>query len=179
MDEEIASLSEKFGTPQLITERLPCGDTDPLSSQRQGEVAMVLLRKSNKILLNTKGFYPSGTFRIPTGGIKKGEPVEAALLRETMEETNLEVEVLRFLAVITYQVPGRPAPFTTYAFLLREIAGELKVNDPKERISGWLEVEAGCLKEVGERLANLEGDWKGWGGFRSVVHRIVGDLLTS
>ncbi len=139
---------------------------------------MVLLRKSGRVLLNTKEFYPDGAFRIPTGGIHPGESVEAALWRETKEETNLEVEVVRFLAVITYHTPERPKAFTTYAFLLREVSGDLKVNDPDERISGWREADVLELKDVAERLAGLEGEWWGWGVFRSVVHRVVGELLT-
>ena len=177
MDDEIATLSARYGAPLLVTESLPSGVFSPLSSPRAGEVAMVVLRKSGKILLNTKDFYPDGAFRIPTGGIKKGESVETALLRETKEEINLDVEVVRFIAVITYHAPERPEAFRTYAFLLREVSGELRVNDPEERISGWQEVEAGDLKGVAERLAGLDGEWRGWGVFRSVVHRVVGELL--
>jgi ADP-ribose pyrophosphatase YjhB (NUDIX family) len=177
MNDEIARLSAKYGAPLRVHESLPSGAFDPLRSPRTGEVAMVVLRKSGGVLLNTKDFYPEGAFRIPTGGVKPGEAVEAALLRETREETNLEVEVVRFLAVITYHAPGRANAFTTYAFLLREVSGELRVNDPDERISGWREVEAADLKGVAERLAGLEGEWRGWGVFRSVVHRVVGEML--
>ena len=46
-------------------------------------------------------------------------------------------------------------------------------------------MEAALLREtaeetnldVAEHLAGLEGDWQGWGAFRSVVHRVVGELL--
>lgn len=177
MNDEIEKLSARYGRPVSVTESLPTGAFNPLSSPRTREVAMVVLRKSGRVLLNTKDFYPDGTFRIPTGGVKPGESVEAALLRETKEETNLEVEVVRFLAVITYHTPERPRAFTTYTFLLREVAGDLKVNDPDERISGWREVEVSTLKGVAERLAGLAGDWRGWGVFRSVAHRVVWELL--
>ncbi|OGG55541.1 MAG: hypothetical protein A3F84_29120 [Candidatus Handelsmanbacteria bacterium RIFCSPLOWO2_12_FULL_64_10] len=177
MNDEIARLSARYGAPLRVHESLPTGAFDPLRSPRAGEVAMVVLRKNGKVLLNTKDFYPDGAFRIPTGGIQPGEPVEAALLRETKEETNLDVAVERFLAVITYHAPERPKAFTTYAFLMREVSGELKVNDPDEGISGWREVDASELKGVAERLAGLAGEWRGWGVFRSVVHRVVGELL--
>lgn len=177
MKDEITRLSARYGKPLFVTESLPTGAFDPLKSPRTGEVALVVLRKGGKVLLNTKDFYPDGAFRIPTGGIKPGESVEAALLRETREETNLDVEVARFLAVITYHTPERRKAFTTYAFLLRELGGELKTNDPDERISGWREVDASELKGVAERLAGLAGEWRGWGVFRSVLHRVVGELL--
>ena len=177
MNDEIAALAARYGKPALVTEHLPTGAFNPLASPRTGEVAMVIVRKNGGILLNTKDFYPEGVYRIPTGGGKPGEPVAAALLRETAEETNLDVEVAWFLAVITYHARGREAPFTTYAFLLREAGGELKVNDPEEGISGWREVPASDLKGVAEQLAGLEGEWTGWGAFRSVVHRVVGELM--
>ena len=101
MDDEIESLALRYGRPRFVTERLLTGAFNPLASARTGEVAMVIVRKNGGILLNTKAFYPEGAYRIPAGGVKPGEPVEAALLRETAEETNLEVAVARFLAVIT------------------------------------------------------------------------------
>jgi ADP-ribose pyrophosphatase YjhB (NUDIX family) len=177
MTDEVAGLSERYGAPLRVSATLPASDFDPLASPRAAEVGMVVRRKSGKLLLNTKEFYPEGVFRIPTGGVKEGEPVERALLREVAEETNLRVEVERFLAVITHHASGRERPFTTYAFLLREVAGNLKVNDPGERISGWLEVDVEDLKGVAERLAGLEGRWAGWGRFRSVLHGVVGELL--
>lgn len=177
MNDEIARLSAKYGAPLRVHESLPDGAFDSLRSPRTGEVAMVVLRKDGKVLLNTKDFYPDGAFRIPTGGIRPEESVEAALLRETKEEMNLDVAVERFLATVTYDVPGHPRAFTTYVFLLRELGGELRINDPDERISGWREVDASALKGVAERLAGLAGEWRGWGVFRSVVHRVVGELL--
>jgi NAD+ diphosphatase len=178
MTEEIARLAERYGEPLRVTETLDAGDFDPLASPRTGEVAMVVLRKNRKILLNTKAFYPEGVYRIPTGGIEDGESVEGALLREVKEETNLLVEVERFLAMVTHLAPGRRRPFTSYVFLLREISGELRVNDPEEQISGWLEVDAGDLMPVAGRLAGLEGAWRDWGRFRSVLHRAVAPLLS-
>ena len=178
MQDEISSLSTRYGAPRRVIQDLPTGTFSPLSTGRTAEVAMVVLRKNGRLLLNTKEFYPQGTFRIPTGGVKQGESVEAALTREVGEETNLNVEVMRFLCLITYNAPERAEPFTTYAFQLSERSGELRVNDPKERISAWQEVEPEALRDVADRLAGLDGEWRAWGIFRSTVHRVVADLLT-
>ncbi len=129
---------------------------------------MAIRRPSGGILLQTKSFYPPGTFRLPTGGIKKGEDVEHALLREVHEESNLTVEIERAVAVIEYTAPeGRPA-FRTYLFLLREIGGELRVNDPDEQISGWDERDLPGLRRAIAQLRGIEASWQRWGQFRAV-----------
>ncbi len=84
------------------------GDFAPVrGGGRRSEVAMAIRRPSGGILLQTKAFYPAGTYRLPTGGIKDGEDVEHALLREVHEESNLDVEIERLVAVIDHSVARR------------------------------------------------------------------------
>ena len=54
-------------------------------------------------------------------------------------------------------------------FLLREVGGTLKVNDPDEQISGWDERDAAGLERAAAALRDLEGTWRRWGQFRAVV----------
>ena len=109
---------------------------------------MAIRRPSGGILLQTKAFYPAGTFRLPTGGIKEGEDVEHALLREVHEESNLDVEIERLVAVIDHSAIEGKSPFRSYMFLLREVGGTLKVNDPDEQISGWDERDVAGLERA-------------------------------
>ena len=123
MDRALSQLRKRFGKVPIVQPALTAADFPPLRGGRRGEVAMAIRRPSGGILLQTKSFYPPATFRLPTGGIKEGEDVEHALLREVHEESNLTVDVERVVAVIEHTgADGRPA-FRSYLFLLRETGG--------------------------------------------------------
>ncbi len=167
---DLGWLRKRYGKFPLVEKVLADGDFAPVrGGGRRSEVAMAIRRPSGGILLQTKEFYPAGTFRLPTGGIKEGEDVEHALLREVHEESNLDVEIERLVAVIDHSVVGGRTPFRSYLFLLRETGGTLKVNDPDERISGWDERDRAGLESAAANLRDLEGTWRRWGQFRAVV----------
>jgi 8-oxo-dGTP diphosphatase len=169
VDLALATLRKRFGKVPLLQPALAAADFAPVrGGRRRAEVAMAIRRPAGTILLQTKAFYPPGTFRLPTGGIKAGEDVEHALLREVHEETNLAVDVDSVLAVLDYSGPEGIVVFRTYLFLLREVSGELRVNDPDEQISGWLEADGAALREAAHRLRGLDGTWKPWGAFRAI-----------
>lgn len=146
---------------------------------RRGEVGMVILRPSGRVLVHTKDFYPGAVFRIPTGGISWGETVLDALKREVWEETGLTAEVLRFLAAAEYRFAdgARELPFVTYLFLLRQAAGAPLPQDSGERIAEFDEVEIPDLLRLAEILEGLKGEWAEWGRFRAVAHRLAAELL--
>lgn len=183
---EIAALAARYGEPRRMAVTLGGQPFSPRTKRdRVGEVCMVVRRKNGRLLTATKQFYPPGAFRLLTGGIKRGEGIEAALMRETWEETGLETELRRFLAIIEYRLSGTSpaaAPdFTTYALLLDEISGELAVQDPDEQLSEFREVAPEELLAMADFLAtladsysdDLDARWADWGIFRAVVHRAV------
>jgi len=175
MDRALAWLRQRYGDVPLVEAVLADGD---FAGSRPSEVAMAIRRPSGGILLQTKAFYPPATFRLPTGGIKEGEDVEHALLREVQEESNLDVEIERLVAVIDHRAAdGRRAPFRSYLFLLREVGGVLRVNDPDEQISGWEERDLDGLVRAVLQLRELEGTWRRWGQFRAVALEVLTDAV--
>ena len=151
---------------------------------------MVIRRRNGGLLLSIKTFYPRGAFRLPTGGIHHGEGVYDALIREAHEETGLVTTVTRFLARIAYRPLSDPAAgpvFHTFAFLMDEVRGALGALDASERIESWKEIDVAELPGVADRLDDLGtqgtedigGDWRAWGKFRAVVHRVVYEALTA
>jgi ADP-ribose pyrophosphatase YjhB (NUDIX family) len=193
-DQEIAELAARYGAPRRVDAPIHDGFFDPIHNpDRVGEVCMVVRRSNGKVLLSIKTFYPRGAYRLPTGGIRHGERILDALLRETAEETGLETQLRRFLAAIAYWPAGGsrgakpPAPlFHTFAFLLDETGGRLEARDEAERIEGYVEVDPAQLDEVADRLehvtsaasVDIGGDWADWGRFRAVVHRVVWESLS-
>ncbi len=183
--DEYALLNREFGPAvrRAYTVAMSSASLDywlkTIRQTRRGEVGMVILRPSGRILVHTKEFYPGGVFRIPTGGISWGEGVLDALAREVWEETGLAAEVLRFLAVLEYRFTDgvRDIPFVTYLFLLRHGAGVVMLQDADERIAGFDEIEIPHLHRMADVLERLEGDWLDWGQFRAVAHRLAAELL--
>jgi len=187
---EVEQLALRYGEPRRVAVELAGPPFSPMSeSDRVGEVCMVVRRRNGQLLAATKTFYPEGAFRLLTGGINHDEAIEAALLRETWEETGLEVEVRQFLAVIEYHLAeittARQADFLTFAFLLDETGGVLGPQDPNERLAAYHELKFAQLPAVASTLENLAdrfddeigGRWSDWGKFRAVVHRVVAEIL--
>lgn len=145
--------------------------------KRPAEVAMLIQRTPDWVLLQTKEHYPPGAFRLPTGTLGVDEASEAGMLRELAEEANLKPGRHRVLFRLEYIVSGGRDDFYTEAYLIEEPTGELKVNDPGEKISAWREARVDELDRVAQDLRRLEGPWAGWGLFRSAVHQLAGRLL--
>jgi 8-oxo-dGTP pyrophosphatase MutT (NUDIX family) len=160
-----------------------------LKTDRIGEVCMVVRRTDGRLIIARKTFYPPEGHRLLTGGIDHDEPIEEAVLRETYEETGLDVEIRRFLAVIEYRdlsQPNKPAKFHTFAFLLDEVGGVLAPIDEHEQLEDFrfvlpeeLVEIAGRLEQVSEGNApDIDGNWRDWGIFRAAAHRIIFETLT-
>jgi len=191
VDRELDELARRFGQPVTVDAPIDDSFKDPIwKRDRFGEVCMVIQRRGGGLLLSIKTFYPRGAFRLPTGGIHHGEGVYDALVREAHEETGLVTTVDRFLARIAYHPLSRPGAepvFHTFAFLLNEVRGTLGALDESERIEAWKEVAVADLPAVADTLDDLKtqgaedigGDWRAWGKFRAVVHRVVHQALTS
>lgn len=171
----IEDLASRYGQPKRITCRLPSVAFPPVSERKYGEVCMAILRPNGRFLLQTKRSYPDSVMRLPSGGIKAGEDVEHALLREVWEETNLTVTINRFVAVLRYHDETVRPSFRTHLFLLCEVDGELMSNDPTEKISDWCEVPPDELRTYAQKLSRLGPAWSNWGLFRAAALDALAD----
>ncbi len=185
---ELDHLAQRYGQPLIRTVVLPSAKRfDPLSkTDRYGEVCMVIRRPNGHLLTMTKTYYPRQAYRLLTGGINHGETVLDALLRETQEETGLEVIVRHFLVAVAYQLPGESTPaFYTFAFLLDEIGGTLGAIDDGEEVEDFREITLEELPALAQRLHitqadnsdMIAGNWGDWGHFRAVIHELVWKAL--
>lgn len=144
--------------------------------KRTGEVLLVLQRPNGYCLLHTKSFYPSGAYRLLSGGIKAGEDLLTAVRRETQEETGLEPPIERFLGILKHRFLAKgqsPLEFTSYVFLLKLGDETPTAQDADESISGFREVPLQSLDQVAEQLASLADGWHDWGCFRARPHTFV------
>jgi ADP-ribose pyrophosphatase YjhB (NUDIX family) len=186
VQEELVALAERFGQPLVHRAELAVTRMfDPFNkTDRYGEVCMVVRRPNGSLLTAKKTMYPTNAYRLLTGGIAHDEKVLDALLRETQEETGLEVVVKRFLAAVAYYLPDQQHQpvFYTFAFLLDEVGGALASLDPDEHLEYFREITPEELPERAEFFAHL-AHWENrefgsdWGRFRAVIHRLVWEAL--
>ncbi|MCI0547935.1 MAG: NUDIX hydrolase [Candidatus Rokubacteria bacterium] len=79
----------------------------------QKVVAGTLLAENGRILLTRRSIHPSwGKWTFPGGYVDWGEAVDAGAIRETREETGLEVAVAGLVGVYSY--PGTPVVVVVY-----------------------------------------------------------------
>src|SRR3954452_16116776 len=120
---EFRQLEAQWGTLPVVHRHLPVDDPfltgenqELFKDDRRAEICYIMHRGNlaDGLLLHIKTFYPSGAFRLPTGGIHKGEAVMETLSREIEEETGMvvgvrvdQVQVQRCLGVVTYAMEHR------------------------------------------------------------------------
>ena len=180
---ELEALAERYGPPlcrhfSIETDaymRAYRGQKDP---DRRGEVVFAIRQMNGEILLHTKNRYETPIYRLPTGGIERGEPVEDALFREIAEETGQEVKVRRFLGVLycNFVSNGSGIPFVSYIFYLDSLSQKLSPTDTEE-VSGYRTVPANELCTVAQSLRALNLERRCWGYWRSLAHDLVYNAL--
>ncbi len=177
---------ERYGEPAKRCYALPITEDsvaywERVLSRRRGEVVFLIRRTDGLYVTHTKAFYPPGVYRLPSGGIEPGEDLLSALWREVTEETNLSLCIEGFLAIIHYHFThGKKClPFTSYLFSLQEReARTLRATDPDEEITAFRENTLAEIGALAGELVSLSGQWRDWGRFRAVAHRVVVELLT-
>lgn len=179
MSGAVEGLVKKFGSPQNVKVALPSITFPPVSERKHGEVCMAIMRRNGRFLLQTKRSYPNAVMRLPSGGIKGGEDIEHALLREVWEETNLTVNVEKFVAQLRYRDDTSRASFQTFLFFLREIDGKLQTNDPTEKITEWREALPEELLHYAAELKKLEPAWADWGLFRAASLEVLAEYCAT
>ncbi len=112
----------KAGEPERLVCRA-CGFVfymDP----KVAVIALVPLQGG--VVMVRRGIEPGyGRWVIPGGFVDLGEPVEEAVVRETLEETHLNIRVNRLLNVYSYR--GRQT--VVLAYLTEYVSGELAAGD--------------------------------------------------
>lgn len=91
--------------------------------------AVTFIRDHDKVLLVKRSVEPErGKWALPGGYVDAGEAPNAAAIREALEETGLEIEIVRLLDVFFTPNGNRIAPIIII-YEGRMIGGQLQAND--------------------------------------------------
>ncbi len=97
----------------------------------------VYIRKDGKILLGKrKNTHGAGTWSAPGGHLEMNETWEECAKRETLEETGLEIENVRFMTATNDVFPDVGKHYITLAMAADWKSGEPQNREP-EKCEGW------------------------------------------
>lgn len=103
------------------------------------EVACGLVYRDGKVLICRRSLnkFLGGFWEFPGGKVEKGEPHEACVKRELMEELNMNVDVGRLFKSITYDYHDFRVHMHAYVCHLNSSSYDLKDHD----MYAWVETK--------------------------------------
>lgn len=122
----------------------------------------IIIEKAGKIVLIQRKFSPFiGRFALPGGFVEREETVEAAAIRETKEETGLDIKIMEILGV--YSDPKRdPRLHTiTTAFIVKPLANKLKAGDDAKDAE-WVNLKDIDIKKMPFDHGKIIEDYMKW-----------------
>ena len=112
-------------------------------------VGVIVLNEKNQLLLGLRNDDPEmadselhleGTWTMPRGKLEFGESFEEAGIRETKEETNLDVEDVEVICFANDK--NQYAQFVTVGMIAKKYSGEVKTMEPDEIVDWkWFDVD--------------------------------------
>lgn len=164
----ISELEEKYGKPLEVSmqhELRPFEFNVVKFSMRNGrehDVTMFIRKKDDpqKIAVIRKHFFPQGAYRAPSGAARPPENLEEGIIRETMEETGLLIDIKRYILRIKalFTCKGKKIDWTTHVFEAVEKEGVLAPHDTDEiEEARWASLDE-LQGKIRDKL--LETDWE-------------------
>ncbi len=107
-------------------------------------VGILVFNKDNKILMQLRTDYNQWGF--PGGSMELGESFEETAKRELKEETNLEIDELKLIKILSGKDTYREYPNgdklydITAIFVIKKYHGELKINDNESKKLDWFDI---------------------------------------
>ena len=107
-------------------------------------VGLLVFNDENKVLMQLRTDYNSWGF--PGGAMELGESFEEVAKRELKEETNLEVDELKLIKVLSGKDTYREYPNgdklydITAIYVIKKYHNNLKINDDESKKLDWFDI---------------------------------------
>jgi 8-oxo-dGTP pyrophosphatase MutT (NUDIX family) len=171
LEADVAALEAKLGKPvvRVMSYEIDASEFDMVEGSmyngRAHDVTMFIRKKDDpgRIVVIRKPFFPPEAFRAPSGAANRGESLEDGAVRESKEETGLDVQLTRYLARINarFTSEDRVIDWTSHILEAREISGKLEPIDTHEIAEAkWVSLDE-LQGPVRQALLDT-----GWGLFR-------------
>jgi len=110
-------------------ERQVCSSCDYVYYRNPAPAAGVILVENDEVLMVRRKFEPKrGMWSLPAGFLESDEDVEECAVRETKEETNLDIEIVRLLnAYSAFDDPRTAVVLLIY--IGKRVGGEVRPGD--------------------------------------------------
>ncbi|MDP1545963.1 MAG: NUDIX domain-containing protein [Anaerolineales bacterium] len=126
----------------------------------KGLAVNVAVVHDGKILLTQREDFE--TWILPSGGVEEGESIAQAAIRETKEETGLDVELTRLVGV--YSRLSNMSPVHAVLFAAKPIGGEIKCQEGETIAVEWFAFDeipsplsAGHKRRIEDVIAGISG----------------------
>lgn len=107
-------------------------------------VGLFVFNNNDEVLMQLRTDYNMWGF--PGGAMELGESFEETAIRELKEETNLDIDDMKLLKVLSGKDTYREYPNgdklydITGIFVIKKYHGDLKVNDDESKKLGWFKI---------------------------------------
>lgn len=120
--------------------KCPSGDCRFTDYETPISASACLVPHNNGIVLVQRGVNPfKGSWCLPCGFVKKGEDPQGACIRETFEETGLNVELEKILYICNPSTWGDETNQIIFHFLGKVTDGTLKADDDAMEVAVFTE----------------------------------------
>lgn len=137
-------------------------------------VLVLLENEKGEILMAGKPQYPKGMFRLPGGGVNKGEKIEDAAAREVMEELGVvakDVKVIERFEIVGIS-DGKDYPLIQY--ITHANLGNQQIKIDNDELSSYVWVDKNGLEKAIKVFESFEDEfWQGYGKIYGPVHKIA------
>ena len=139
LSSQIAEMEKLYGHPDYLTLTITATSQETArirSTMTRGRAHDITLfiSKDDGYIFISKHFYPPGLYRAPSGGVHPGENFVVGAKREALEETGVEIELLKYILRIDVKFESEDdiINWTSHIFTAKYIRGEIFPQDIRE-----------------------------------------------